>query len=288
VVARSTDAQYHSVCREPHYRAQEEATHSAYEGLKHYDDLRSPIDRGCIRILEAFMVTIRSAFPLPQARRLTPNSAAVSRLCEESQSDMLNRSDGDFPSIDVRRRPRTAAEHFAAFIAFVRFRLYPSERLLLAGDKPMNLGCRALDLPIAPLERPGEVMSKQKLIAWIWAGLAVEESNLKVQIAMLSQILRDGQSGRYISTVNCRGYCFVAPIVRYDGTSQNAKSTPKLLNSGRELFDSFAADTLREPFVAIIVDARVARSIIAMVTECRGHTRFVSTAASTRSAGIRA
>lgn len=236
------------------------------------------------------MVTIRSAFPLAQARRLTPNSAAVGRLCEESQPDMLNRSDGDFPSIDVRRRPRTAAEHFAAFVAFVRFRLYPSERILLEGDKPMNFGCRVLDLPIAPLERRGEVMSKQELTTWIWAGLAVEESNLKVQIAMLSQILRDGQSGRHISTVNCRGYCLVAPIVRYDGTSQNAKSTgsPKLLNSGRELFDSFAAETLREPFVAIIVDAGVARSIIAMVTEGRGHIRFVSTAASTRSAGIRA
>lgn len=237
------------------------------------------------------MVTIRSASPLPQARRLTPDSTEVRRLCEGSQSGMLNRTDGDFPSIDIRRGPRTSAEHFAAFIAFGRFRLYPRERLLLEGDKPMNLGGRALDLLIALLERPGEVMSKQELIVWIWDGLAVEESNLKVQIAMLSQILRGGQSGgRYISTVNRRGYRFVAPIVRYDGTSQNATSTgsPKLLNSGRELSDSFAADTSREPFGAIIVDADVARSIIAMVTECRGHTRFVSTAASTRSAGIRA
>jgi DNA-binding winged helix-turn-helix (wHTH) protein len=236
------------------------------------------------------MVTIRSAFPLPQAPRLMPNSADVSRLCEESHSDMLNRSGTDFQSIDVRRRPRTAAEHFAAFIAFGRFRLYPSERLLLEGDKPVNLGGRALDLLIALLERPGEVVSKQELIARIWAGLAVEESNLKVQIALLRRIFRDGQSGdRHISTVNRRGYCFVAPIVRYDGTSQNATSTtsPKLLNSGRELSESFAADISREPFVAIIVDADVARSIMAM-TECSEHTQFVSTAASARSAGVRA
>jgi DNA-binding winged helix-turn-helix (wHTH) protein len=237
------------------------------------------------------MVTIRSTSPLPQARRLTPDSTEVSRLYEESQSGMLNRSDADFPSIDVRRRPRTAAEHIAAFIAFGRFRIYPSERLLLEGDKPVNLGGRALDLLIALLERPGEVASKQELIARIWAGLAVEESNLKVQIAVLRRILRDGQSGdRYISTVNGRGYCFVAPIVRHDGTSQNATSTisPTLLNSGRELSERFAADFSREPFVAIIVDADVARSIIAMMIECREHTQFVSTAASTRSAGIRA
>ena len=237
------------------------------------------------------MVTIRSASPLPQARRLTPGSPEVSRLCEESQSDMPNRSDADFLTIDVRRGPRTAAEHFAAFIGFGRFRLCPSERLLLEGDKLVNLGGRALDLLIALLERPGEVVSKQELIARIWAGLAVEESNLKVQVAVLRRILRDGQAGdRYISTVNCRGYCFVAPIVRYDRTSQNVTSTgsAKLLNTGRELSESFTADTSREPLVAIIVDADVARSIVAMLTECRKHTQFVSTAASARSAGVRA
>ena len=237
------------------------------------------------------MVTIRSTSPLRQARRLTPDNTEVRGRCEESQSGMLNRMDADFRSIDVRRGPRTAAKRFAAFTAFGRFRLYPSERLLLEGDKPVNLGCRALDLLIALLERPGEVVSKQELIARIWAGLTVEESNLKVQIAGLRRILRDGQAGdRYISTVNGRGYCFVAPIVRHGGTSQNAGSTglPKFLNSGRELSESFAADISREPFVPIIVDADVARSIIAMVTEYRGHTQFVSTAASTRSAGIRA
>lgn len=237
------------------------------------------------------MVTIRSTSSLPQARRLTPDSTEVSRFCEEPQSGMLNRTDADFPSIEVRRRPRTAAEHFAAVIAFGRFRVYPRERLLLEGDKPVNLGCRALDLLIALLGRPGEVVSKQELIARIWAGLTVEESNLKVQIAVLRRILRDGQAGdRYISTVIGRGYCFVAPIVRYDGTSQNATSTgsPKLLSSGRELSDSFAADTSREPLVAIIVDADVARSFMAVVTECREHTQFVSTAASAQSACVRA
>jgi DNA-binding winged helix-turn-helix (wHTH) protein len=237
------------------------------------------------------MVTIRSAFPLLQAHRLTPDNTEVRGRCEESQSGMLNRTDADFPSIDVRRRPRTAAKHFAAFIAFGRFRLCPRERLLLEDDKPVNLGCRALDLLIALLERPGEVVSKQELIARIWAGFTVEESNLKVQIAVLRRILRDGQAGdRYISTVNGRGYCFVAPSVRYHGTSQNTASTvsPKLLNSGRQLSESFAADTSRVPLVAIIVDADVARSIMAMMIECMEHTQFVSTAASARSVGVRA
>lgn len=72
--------------------------------------------------------------------------------------------------------------------------MYPSERLLPEGDKPVNLGGRALDLLIALLERPGEVVSKQELIARIWASFKVEESNLKVQIAVLRRTLRDGQA----------------------------------------------------------------------------------------------
>jgi len=238
------------------------------------------------------MVTIRSTSSLPPARRLTPDSADVSRFCEEPQSGMLNRADADSPSVEVRRQPRTAAEeHFAAVIAFGRFRLYPRERLLLEGDKPVNLGCRALDLLIALLGRPGEVVSKQELIARIWADLTVEESNLKVQIAVLRRSLRDGQAGdRYISTVIGRGYCFVAPIVRYEGTSKDAtsRSSAKLLRSSRELSDSFAADTSREPLVAIIADADVARSIMAVMPECREHTQFVSAAANARATSVRA
>jgi len=224
------------------------------------------------------MMIIQPTSPIPQVPRLASGTTEVSRLCEESQSDVPNRTDAGFPSIDIRRRPTTAAVHVAAFTAFGRFRLCPSGRLLLEGDKPVNLGGRALDLLIALIERAGEVVSKQELIARAWAGVTIEESNLKVQIAMLRRILRDGQEGdRYISTVNGRGYCFVAPIVRYDRTSQNAASTasPKLLNPGREPSESFAADISRGPLVAIIVDADVARSIIAMVTECRGHTQFM-------------
>ncbi|TXG96690.1 MAG: hypothetical protein E6R08_08810 [Nevskiaceae bacterium] len=78
-----------------------------------------------------------------------------------------HRTDADFPSIDVRLGRRTAVEHFATFIAFGRFGLYPSERLLLEGDKPVNLVAAPLDLLIALLERPGEVVSKQELIARI-------------------------------------------------------------------------------------------------------------------------
>ncbi len=100
-------------------------------------------------------------------------------------------------------------------ISFGPYRLLPARRLLLEGDRPVSLGCRALDLLIALIERPGEVVGKSELIARVWPHAFVVEGNLKLHIAALRRALADGQAGnRYISTVSGRGYCFVAPITR--------------------------------------------------------------------------
>lgn len=98
-------------------------------------------------------------------------------------------------------------------IRFDSFRLFPARRLLLDGDSPVRIGNRALDLLIALINRHGKLVSKAELVAKIWQGTFVEESNLKVQIGALRRSLGDGRSGkRYISTIIGRGYSFVAPI----------------------------------------------------------------------------
>jgi DNA-binding winged helix-turn-helix (wHTH) protein len=100
-------------------------------------------------------------------------------------------------------------------ISFGLFRLFPARRLLLEGDRIVRIGDRALDLLIAFVERPGELVGKPELIAKVWPHTFVEECNLKVQIAALRRALGDGQAGnRYISTIAGRGYCFVAPVIR--------------------------------------------------------------------------
>jgi DNA-binding winged helix-turn-helix (wHTH) protein len=89
---------------------------------------------------------------------------------------------------------------------------------LLEGDAPVSLGSRALDLLIALVERPGELISKPELIEKVWPHTFVVEGNLKLHIAALRRALGDGQcSNRYISTVCGRGYCFVAPVTRSVG-----------------------------------------------------------------------
>src|SRR5580698_1030078 len=109
-------------------------------------------------------------------------------------------------------------------VAFGLFRLFAAERQLKKGDKPAQLGSRALDTLIALVERAGEVVSQKELISRVWPDVTVDEANLRVHIASLRKALGDGHAGaRYIVTVSGRGYCFVAPVTR--STPQYSPST---------------------------------------------------------------
>jgi DNA-binding winged helix-turn-helix (wHTH) protein len=53
-------------------------------------------------------------------------------------------------------------------ISFGPFRLIPSRRLLLEGDRPLHIGSRALAMRQVLLERAGEVVEKTELARLIW------------------------------------------------------------------------------------------------------------------------
>jgi predicted ATPase/DNA-binding winged helix-turn-helix (wHTH) protein len=100
-------------------------------------------------------------------------------------------------------------------MSFGPFSLVASERLLTKQGAPVELGARALDILIALLGRPNEVVSKNDLLARVWPDVTVEEGSLRFHIASLRKALGDGKDGaRYITTQAGRGYCFVAPISR--------------------------------------------------------------------------
>jgi DNA-binding winged helix-turn-helix (wHTH) protein len=91
--------------------------------------------------------------------------------------------------------------------------LFPAQRLLRYADKPVPLGSRALDILIALVERSGELLGKDELMARIWPKIFVHPGNLTVHIAALRRALGDGRDGnRFIVNVPGRGYQFVAAI----------------------------------------------------------------------------
>src|SRR5215475_6845414 len=100
-------------------------------------------------------------------------------------------------------------------LLFGPFRLAPAERLLTREGASVELGARALDILIALVSRPNDVISKRELLSCVWPDVTVEESSLRFHMAGLRKALGDGRDGaRYISTLAGRGYCFVALISR--------------------------------------------------------------------------
>ena len=64
------------------------------------------------------------------------------------------------------------------------------------------------------VERAGALVSKNALMEAAWPGLAVEDSNLTVQIAALRRALGEVPGGEsWIATLPRRGYRFVGPVV---------------------------------------------------------------------------
>ena len=101
----------------------------------------------------------------------------------------------------------------AANVSFGPFRLLPTQFLLLEGEKPVPLGSRALEILIALLERRGELVSKQDLMARVWPNVFVEPANLTVHMSALRRALRDGRDGnRFIVNIPGRGYRFVTSV----------------------------------------------------------------------------
>jgi DNA-binding winged helix-turn-helix (wHTH) protein len=100
-----------------------------------------------------------------------------------------------------------------AKVSFGPFCLLPTQFLLQEGDRPVPIGSRALEILIALLERRGELISKQDLMARVWPKVFVEPANLTVHMSALRRALRDGRDGnRFIVNIPGRGYCFVASV----------------------------------------------------------------------------
>jgi predicted ATPase/DNA-binding winged helix-turn-helix (wHTH) protein len=97
--------------------------------------------------------------------------------------------------------------------AFGAFQLLPAQRTLLHEGSPVRLGSRAMDILCLLVERAGEVVSKEALIAHVWPHTVVDEAGLRVHIAALRKVLGESRSGlRHIANVPLRGYSFVVPV----------------------------------------------------------------------------
>jgi predicted ATPase/DNA-binding winged helix-turn-helix (wHTH) protein len=159
---------------------------------------------------------------------------------------------------------------------FGPFRLAPAQRVLLQDGKPLRLGSRALDILITLVERAGEIVGNDDLVARVWPNLHVEEANLRVHVAALRKALSDTRAGsRFIANVPGRGYSFVAPVSRERtrlapsgaGGAPPRHNLPVLLNRviGRtEIVTALAAQLQARRFLSIVGPGGIGKTTVAV------------------------
>jgi DNA-binding winged helix-turn-helix (wHTH) protein len=87
------------------------------------------------------------------------------------------------------------------------------QRLLRANRQPVPLTPKAFDTLLCLVERSGDLVTKNELLARVWPNVVVEEAILARNVADLRKALGDDPNApRYIETLPKRGYRFIAMV----------------------------------------------------------------------------
>jgi TolB-like protein/Tfp pilus assembly protein PilF len=95
-------------------------------------------------------------------------------------------------------------------VSFGRFRLDLRHRKLTGEGAPIELKSKAFDILAVLASAQGQVVTKDELMAKVWPGLVVEESNIQVHISALRKALGEARDRPvHLFTVSGRGYRLV-------------------------------------------------------------------------------
>jgi eukaryotic-like serine/threonine-protein kinase len=101
----------------------------------------------------------------------------------------------------------------ARLYAFGPFTLDTRERLLCKDGQPIALTPKVLDLLLLLVRNHGRLVTKEELMAELWADTVVEEGNLSQNVSVLRKALGDSaEQPRFVETVPRVGYRFLGPV----------------------------------------------------------------------------
>jgi DNA-binding winged helix-turn-helix (wHTH) protein/tetratricopeptide (TPR) repeat protein len=128
----------------------------------------------------------------------------------------------------------TRVEGRAGKYHFGEFELFPYQGALWHAGVRVPLMPKPLATLLVLVERAGETVSKDELLAQVWHGTAVEENNLTQSISTLRKVLGEKRGeNRFIATDPGNGYRFVAEVTRTDDAPVEApESAISLVSNG--------------------------------------------------------
>ena len=126
-------------------------------------------------------------------------------------------------------------------IRFGEFTLAPDERKLTRNGIELPLGARAFDMLCFLVANRQRVLTKAEILDAVWPEIAVEESNLTVQVSSLRKAL----GPKALATIPGRGYQFVHFVE--EGTPPPEANTEKRANTGPTILVLPFANTSSDP-----------------------------------------
>ncbi len=125
------------------------------------------------------------------------------------------------------------------FLDFGSLRVDVRNRLLLSGGETVALTPKAFDTLWVLIERRGEVVTKEELIATVWSEAFITEATLTQNIYTLRKVLAAAGSDDLVQTVPRRGYRFVGEVTEVvepiDSPHQSDPSVGDLASSARAI-----------------------------------------------------
>lgn len=140
--------------------------------------------------------------------------------------------------------------------------LVDQRQLLVDGDR-VRVGSRAFDILLTLLSRPGEVVTRNDIMAAVWPGYVVDDNNLAVHISALRRLLGPGA----ISTVPGSGYRLTLPVTAAQSLSAPGAppAMPPLALVGRDLdLESLRELVHHRPLVSLVGAAGIGKSALAL------------------------
>src|SRR5271165_6069359 len=118
---------------------------------------------------------------------------------------------------------------------FGEFELFPNQGALWRAGVRVPLMPKPLATLLVLVDRAGETVSKDELLAEVWNGTSVEENNLTQSISTLRKALGEKRGeNRFIATEPGNGYRFVAAVTRIEDAPLNAaEAVPSSGSNGK-------------------------------------------------------
>lgn len=131
---------------------------------------------------------------------------------------------------------------------FGPYRLDAGARRLTRAGKPVDLSPRQFTMLHLLVSRPGEVVTKNELVAAVWKDVAVSDSSLVKIAAQLREVLDATEPDRFFTTIMRRGYRFDEAVTHEAERPPALVNVDEVLGPYRGLMDGRAAiETLRRP-----------------------------------------